>query len=308
MELSVVSTIYKSRTYLESFLNDTVFAISKCGFKTFELIFVLDGITDNSLDYLIERKNNDLPQIKVVELSRNFGHHYAALAGLRCSKGNLVFLIDCDLEVSPLTLVDFKHKMDELKTDVVFGVQKIRKGDFIERELGKIFWKLFNSLSPVKIPENIVTERLMNRGYVNALASLGDRNIFLGGMMYWVGFNQTSLFVSKKKREGKSTYSFYKRINLLIEAITSFSEYPLKLIFNFGCIVFILSLITSICLIVKKIIYPESLLLGFTSIIITLLMVLGLILVAVGIVGIYLARVFRQVQERPQYIIKTITE
>ena len=112
----------------------------------------------------------------------------------------------------------------------------------------------------------------------------------------------------KKKREGKSTYSFYKRINLLIEAITSFSEYPLKLIFNFGCIVFILSLITSICLIVKKIIYPESLLLGFTSIIITLLMVLGLILVAVGIVGIYLARVFRQVQERPQYIIKTITE
>lgn len=306
MQLSIVTTLYKSRPFLERFLKECIDAVKELEIKTFEFVFVLDGITDDAKEFLLETKHTSVPQIRIVELSRNFGHHYAILAGLRCTKGQLVFLIDCDMEVSPSVLIAFKQQMDNLNADVVYGIQQVRKGGFLEREMGKLFWKFFNLLSQVKIPKDVVTERLMKRPYVDALISLGDRNIFMGGMMYWVGYNQSGVYIRKKKRIGKTTYSIFKRINLLVEAITSFSERPVKLIFNFGLIVFLISFGVSFGLIIRKIIFPESILVGFTSIIVILLMILGLILVSVGIVGIYLARVFRQVQDRPQYIIKNL--
>lgn len=307
MELSIVTTLYKSEIYIEQFLNDTIEALKILKINSFEIIFVIDGITDNSKNILLEKKVQ-YPEIKIIELSRNFGHHYAALSGLKYTCGELVFLIDCDLEVNPNILISFKNHLDNKNTDVVYGIQKVRKGNFIERELGGFFWKLFNLLSDIKVPKNILTERLMKRNYVNALISMGDKNIFLGGMMYWVGFNQLGIEVEKKSRSEKSTYNFSKRISLLFEAITSFSERPLKLVFNLGLIISIISFVTSFLLVLKKVFYPDTILLGFTSLMLILLLILGIVLLAIGIVGIYLARVFKQVQNRPEYIIKQIIE
>jgi putative glycosyltransferase len=302
MQLSVVSTIYKSETFLEGFILEIIDAIKEIQITNYEIVFVLDGITDNSKEFLLNKKK-EIPQIKIIELSRNFGHHYAVLSGLRYAKGELVFLIDCDLEVSPSVLISFKDIIDAKNVDVVYGVQKTRKGSFIERELGRFFWKLFNLLSDTKVPINVVTERLMKREYKNALISLGDKNIFLGGMMYWVGFNQYGVEIEKKKRNEKSTYSLSKRVSLLFEAITSFSEKPIKIVFNAGIVVSSLSFCISILLF-----YPETILLGFTSLMVMLLLLLGVVLLAVGIVGIYLARVFKQVQNRPEYVIKSIID
>ena len=188
--------------------------------------------------------------------------------------------------------------------DVVYGVQKSWKGKFIEKQLGGLFWKVFNILSDNKVPNNIVTERLMNRNYLEALNSLGDKNIFFAGLMYWLGFNQIGVEVEKSQRKGKSTYGVLKRVSLLVEAITSFSEKPLKLIFKFGLAITALSFTIIFLLSLKKLLYPETLLLGFTTIISTIFFSLGLLTSSIGLIGIYLSRIFKQVQNRPKYIIK----
>jgi putative glycosyltransferase len=305
MKLSVVTTVYKSLPYLNEFINECLLAIDELKINEFEIIFVLDGITDNSKNFLLEKKK-EVPQIIIIELSRNFGHHYAASCGLRLASGERIFLIDCDLEVSPNVLVDLYHTMNKTSADVVYGYQEKRKGKFIEKYLGGLFWKLFNFLSDTTVPNNIVTERLMNRKYLDALNSLGDKNLFLGGMMYWVGFNQIGIPVVKKNRKGNSSYSISKRINLMIEAISSFSEKPLKLLFKIGIFIMFLTLIIAFYLILKKLIYPEYILIGYTSIMTLILFSTGIIIATIGAVGIYVSKIYKQVQERPLYIIRNI--
>jgi putative glycosyltransferase len=305
MKLSIVTTVYKSLPYLDEFINECLLAIDELKINEFEIIFVLDGITDNSKNFLLEKKK-EVPQIIIIELSRNFGHHYAASCGLRLASGERIFLIDCDLEVSPNVLVALYHTMNKTSADVVYGYQEKRKGKFIEKYLGGLFWKLFSFLSDTTVPNNIVTERLMNRKYLDALNSLGDKNLFLGGMMYWVGFNQIGIPVFKKNRKGKSSYSISKRINLMIEAISSFSEKPLKLLFKIGIFIMFLTLIIAFYLILKKLIYPEYILIGYTSIMTLILFSTGIIIATIGAVGIYVSKIYKQVQERPLYIIRNI--
>lgn len=308
VSLSILTTVYKSISFLPKFIDNVLFTMKKLGEDNFEIIFVLDGITDESKEYLIEKKKL-IPQIKIVELSRNFGHHCAISAGLEVSIGDKIFLIDCDLEVLPETLLEFKKEFDNDEgLDVVYGFQAKRKGSIIERKLGGLFWKLFNFLSEVEVPENVITERLMTRRYVNSFLQMGDKNVFLGGMMHWLGYKQKGIEVKKKIREGKSSYSIYKRINLLFEAITSFSEKPLKLIFNLGAVVFLVSILSVVFLLIRKVIYPESILVGYTSIVVLILFIFGVLMLSIGITGIYIARVFKQVQNRPLYIVKLIIE
>ena len=175
-----------------------------------------------------------------------------------------------------------------------------------ERLFGKIFWKLFNTLSETKIPESILTERLMTRQYVSELIEMGDKNIFLAGMMYWAGFRQKGMAVKKKSRSGDSTYSLNKRMSLLIEAISSFSAFPLKLLFNFGLLISLLSFLYGTFILIRKIVFPHEILSGYTSMIVIILFTTGLIIAAVGILGIYLGKIFNQVKNRPLYIIKNI--
>ena len=131
-------------------------------------------LPDDSLELLLREKTR-VPQIVIIEFSRNFGHHYAAHAGLQYARGEYVFLIDCDLEVSPTVLADFYTRAVKEECDAVYGYQVERKGAWLERWSGKIFWRLFNMLSETKVPANIVTERLLSRKYVDNLLRLGDR-------------------------------------------------------------------------------------------------------------------------------------
>jgi putative glycosyltransferase len=273
----------------------------------FEIIVVNDGSPDGSLEKTLQIKNQYV-NIKVIDLSRNFGHHYAFFAGMNYSKGNLVFNIDCDLEVEPKVLKTFYHEVLNNKYDVVYGYQESRKGNFIEKISGGLFWKLFNYLSETKIPDNILTERLMTRRYVCHLVELGDKNLFLAGLMSWAGFKQKGIAIKKGQRENSSTYSFKKKVSLLIEAISSFSGYPLKLLFKTGIIITFFSFIYGSFLILQKLIYPGKIELGYTSVIVVILFSTGLIIASLGIIGIYIEKIFNQVKNRPLYIIKDIYE
>lgn len=304
-KLSIVSTVYNSRKYLEAFIAECIQSLAVISCEDYELIFVVDGSPDDSLDYLIEKKK-EIPQITILELSRNFGHHYAAVAGLHYSKGSHVYLTDCDLEVPPETLIGFYELMIREGVDVVYGFQERRKGGFIERFFGDIFWKGLNFFSDIVIPQNIVTERLMTQRYIEKLLSLGDRNLFLGGMMYWTGFNQVGIAVSKGLRRGKSTYTAIKRLKLLLEAITSFTTFPLKLLFYFGSILSAISFALGGYLVIQKILHPESFLLGYVSIILVIVFFSGIVEMSLGVLGLYLGKIFKQVQSRPLFIVKDI--
>ena len=308
MTLSVVTTLYRSKGFLEVFLKEIISAIKIIDIDDFELIFVNDGSPDDSVKYLLERKK-DISQIKIIDLSRNFGHHYAIQAGLNYASGDYIFLIDNDLESPPSVLVDFYNEIKKDATlDVVYGFQETRKGNFIEKKAGSIFWVLINKLSDTKIPHNILTERLMTKQYVNELLRLQDVNLFLGGMMHWIGFNQKGLAIKKGLREGASTYSVKKRAELMLQAITSFSGKPLEWLFYSGLIISFFSIIFICFLITKKIIYQNTVEIGWTSIIAINVLILGIISTFLGIIGIYISKIFKQVQSRPNVIIKKIYE
>jgi len=189
---------------------------------------------------------------------------------------------------------------------VVFGVQETRKGSFIERTIGGLFYGFFNSLTDTRIPENLLTERLMSRRYVDELIKMGDKNIFMAGMMQWVGFKQIPITVKKGLREGKSTYTFSKRISLSMQAITSFSSYPLVMLFKFGFFISFISIITGAYFLIKKLIYPDIVLSGFTFLIVVILFSVGIIISSLGILGIYIDKLFNQTKNRQTFIVKDI--
>ena len=176
-----------------------------------ELIFVVDGSPDNSLQVLRSQQREN-PKIVIVDLSRNFGHHQAAWCGLHTARGDLVFIIDCDLEVSPAVLKPFADTLTQSGADVVYGYQESRRGGFASKYLGDAFWRIFNLLSTTRVPHNICTERLMSRRYVDTLLTLGDRNLFLAGMYFWAGFEQVGVKITKQSRKGRPVYTVFRRV------------------------------------------------------------------------------------------------
>jgi len=307
-KISIVTSLYKSQLFLEEFIQRILGALKSIGCADFELVFVNDGSPDNSLGFL-KSKQREIENIKIIDLSRNFGHHYALQAGLSYASGDYVFIIDNDLETAPEILIDFYNKIkSELELDVVYGYQEYRKGASFERYSGDVFWSVFNKLSPVNVPKNILTERIMSRQYIDSLLTMNDSNLFLGGMFYWVGYNQVGIPVKKGLRATKSTYTFSKKVNLMIYAITSFSSKPLEWMFKFGIFVSLFSVLFLTVLGLNKFFFGSSIQLGWTSIVALILLVLGILSTFLGLTGIYISKIYNQVQGRPNVIIKKIYE
>lgn len=304
VQLSVVTSMYCSRPFLETFLAECLQAIAALGIEAFEIVLVNDGSPDDSLAYALSRRA-DIPQLVVVDLSRNFGHHNALQAGMVISRGELIFLIDCDLEVRPMVLGELRQKLFASNADVVYGYQEARKGGWFERASGYIFFKAFNWLSETRIPENLTTERIMTRRYAQALLELGDKNLFLAGMMSWTGFLQIGVPLKKTQRIGTSTYTLLRRIGLMVNAVSSFSAQPLVWMFHIGLTITMLSFLYVVYLVGRKIAFDDALL-GFTSVVALIALSLGIMTTGLGVIGIYLGKVFTQVQGRPTYIVRDV--
>lgn len=305
MELSIVTTMYCSSPYIQEFY-DRICAVTKKITEDHEMIFVNDGSPDDSLDIAVSLYEKD-PKVRVIDLSRNFGHHKAMMTGLMHAKGELVFLIDCDLEEEPELLEKFyaEHRQND-DVDVVYGVQKARKGGFFEKISGNIFYWLFNLLSSYPVPSNLVTARLMSKRYVESLVQHKDREVFIAGLWAITGFKQAPLMVAKHNK-GNSSYDLRRKISILVNSITSFSNKPLLLIFYLGSIILFISSLAALHLVIRRVFFGV-LLAGWPSLMVTIWLLGGLTIFCVGVIGIYLSRVFMETKERPYTIIRQIYE
>lgn len=303
LPLSIVTTIYNSSSFIEEFHTRISTTIDRMGIPDYEIIFVNDGSPDDSLNKLIPLAKQDR-HTKIIELSRNFGHHKAMMSGMTYATGNRVFLIDVDLEESPECLELFWQHMTG-DTDVVFGVQAKRKGGFSERFFGALFYRIFNWMSPTKVVADFVTARLMTKQYVEQLLAYRERELFIGGLWSDAGFNQVPVIVEKASRTHHSTYSFWKRLKLMVNAITSFSNRPLIIIAVTGFLITLGAFLYSAWLIYNKF-AGNQVLSGWTSMAVAIWFNSGLILLSLGIVGIYIAKIFVEVKQRPYAIVRRV--
>lgn len=302
MDLSIVTTLYYSAPYLEEFYT-RVCAAAQGVATNFEIILVNDGSPDGSLQTAISLQQKD-QRVRVIDLSRNFGHHKAMMTGLTYTCGELVFLVDCDLEEDPELLETFYRKLKTTKAEVVFGVQQNRKGGLFERVSGGFFFKLFNLLSTDPIPANVITARLMTRKYVKALVQHRERETLIAGLWTLTGFDQVSVQVTKHLK-GSSTYNLRRKVSQLVNAITSFSSKPLVMIFYLGSAILFLSSTAALVLIIRKLLFG-ALLLGWASLIISIWMLGGLTIFCLGVIGIYLSKMFIEVKQRPYTIVREV--
>lgn len=301
MKISIVTTMYHSVRYLNEFyarMSKTVQSIT----KDYEIIFVNDGSPDNSLDTALQFQKTD-DRIVVIDLSRNFGHHKAVMAGLSFAQGDLVFLIDCDLEEDPENLALFHETLSQAPDcDVVYGVQKVRKGTVLNKITARLFYKVMNFLSDEKLDPDMVFSRLMSRRYVQSLLRFTESELFLVGLWKITGYTQRPVTIQTRSK-GTSTYTFRKKVTMAINAITSFSNMPLIAIFYLGLLIVISSCVYIMYFLLRKIIFGD-LLSGWTSLIISVWMNGGLIILFMGIIGIYLSRIFIETKSRPFVIVK----
>jgi putative glycosyltransferase len=303
MKLSVVTTLYRSEKYIEEFFERTSLVAKKLVEDSYEIIFVNDGSPDSSLEVAVELAKVHA-SVKVIDLSRNFGHHKAMMTGLTHACGEKIFLIDSDLEEDPEWLLLFDRKMNVGQDDVVYGVQQRRKGRIVERLSGNIFYFLFRKMTGIAQPNSIVTARLMKKKYVTSLVSHGERELNIGGLWVITGFKQSPMPVQKHSTS-PTTYSFSKKLDHAINAITSFSSKPLTFIFYSGTVISVTAAVFILSLLVRYffISVPPS---GYTSIIASVWFFSGLIIFFIGLQGVYIGKIFSEVKQRPFTIIKDI--
>lgn len=301
MKLSIVTTLYRSGPYVEEFHRRSSEAAQRIT-DDYEIVMVDDGSPDNSLEIACAIARND-PHVRVVELSRNFGHHKAMMAGLDHARGELCFLIDSDLEEDPALLSAFMEKMQLTDCDVVYGFQETRKGGILESTGGKIAWYWINKLYSIDIPINHCTVRLMRREYVDALLLHRESNTIIGGLWVITGFRQIGTPIVKGHRPDTS-YSPLLRTAMFLRGITSFSTVPLNLMVIFGMAVSFVSFAFGIFVILQKIARNSAA--GWASLIVSIWFIGGVIVFCLGIIGIYISRIFIETKNRPYVIVRRI--
>jgi putative glycosyltransferase len=303
MKLSIVSTLYSSAAYIAEFHQRVSAVARQLVGEEYEIILVNDGSPDNSLDIAVQITKTDSHAV-VIDLSRNFGHHKAMMTGLAQASGERIFLIDIDLEEEPEWLISFSKQMNQEKCDVVYGVQEKRKGNWFERWSGELYYRILDLMLNVPHPRNITTARLMDKRYVEALLLHKEREIVISGLWIITGFNQHSQIVRKKSRS-KTSYNLFHKFSHLTNVVTSFSIKPLMGIFFTGLALSILSFIYAFFLAVNRFFFYKPLA-GWTSVMVSVWLLGGIIISFIGVVGIYLAKIFIETKQRPYTIIKDI--
>jgi len=270
---------------------------------SFELLLIDDGSPDESWPAIEEIAKRD-ERVKAILLSRNFGQHNAITAGLEHAKGEWVVVMDCDLQDQPEEILKLYKKALE-GFDIVLGKRQERKDSFIKKFLSKTFYRVLSYLTQTEQDSSIGNFGIYKACVIEAVCRLGDQQRFFPTLVKWVGFTQTSMSIDHSKRTvGKTSYSFRKTLNLALDVMLAFSDRPLRLIVKFGVYISFFAVIYTFITIIRYLTGGIEVL-GYTSLIISIWFFSGIIILILGIVGLYIGKTYEKVKGRPQYIVKT---
>ena len=298
--ISIVSPVYRAEKILPILVSEINLVMERIG-EDYEIILVDDRSPDNSWE-VMKVLSSQNSKIKSIRLSRNFGQHSAIFAGLTKVKGDWVVVMDCDMQDQPKEIAKLYKKALE-GYDIVLGQRENRKDKFLKKLTSRLFYKVFNYLSGANFDNNVANFGIYHQKTIKSILDMKDYVKFFSLFINWIGFKSVSIPIEHGEREeGKSTYSMGRLFKQAFNVIISFSDKPLRLFINFGLSISVLSFIVGIyylyLALTGKIAQP-----GFSSLILSIWFLSGIIISCIGIVGVYLGKTFDQAKGRPTFII-----
>lgn len=305
--ISVVSPVYNEQLVIEAFLgrlSDVVATIEGC---EFEFVMVDDGSSDRSVEVLTKLAATD-DRLRVIGLSRNFGHQLAITAGLDHARGDAVVVIDSDLQDPPEVIPDMIDRWRH-GFDVVYGVRNRREGESrFKRGTAAAFYRVIDRLADVDLPRDAGDFRLLDRAVVDVVKDMREENRYMRGMVAWTGFSQCAVPYDRAPRAaGDSKYTLRKMVRLAVDGVTSFSDRPLRMATQLGFLVTLGALTWGVIIVLTNLFDPGATIHGWSSLMVTVLFLGGVQLVSIGLLGEYLGRTYREAKRRPLYIVRSDT-
>ena len=273
--------------------------------EVYELIFVNDGSRDRTAHIIAEFIQAD-PNVRLINLTRNFGHMAAITAGMEYAKGDAVIVIDADLQDPPEVLPEMAALWRQ-GYDVVYGKRKERKGEsFFKKFTAKLFYRFINKMTPIELPVDTGEFRLMDRKVCDAVNALREKNRYIRGLVSWVGFKQTAYeYVRVERFAGTTKYPLRKMLSFAMDAITAFSYKPLKIATSLGFLIALGSFVY-LLVIIWQALFTDTTIEGWASTVGLVLLTQGIVLMILGLMGEYMGRIFEEVKGRPVYIVQEV--
>jgi glycosyltransferase involved in cell wall biosynthesis len=304
VKLSIVSPVYKASNILPILLERIVYVCNQNEYE-FEIILIDDASPDDSWNQIIALSKL-YPQLKGYKLSRNFGQHYAVTAGIHNSHGDYIVIMDCDLQDNPEYIPVFVNKALE-GYNVVCSIKNNKEYSLFRKLTSDLYFFIINQLSDVKLEKNLGTMTLIDRKVAVAFLRVKEYHRHSSMIFSWLGFNRSYIRIIHDARySGKSSYSIQKLVSHAVNGIISQSNKLLKFSISIGLFLFGLSVIGSVYVVIRS--FSTNFLPGWPSLSVLVLFTSGVILLMIGILGVYLGKVFEQVKERPLYFISEETE
>lgn len=301
MKISVVSPVFKAENTIDELVNRIVHNLEEIT-KDYEIILVEDGGNDQSW-FKIQNIARVNKKVKGIKLSRNFGQHFAITAGLDQAQGDWVIVMDCDLQDKPEEFKKLVNKTNE-GFEVVFACRSNRKDTFLKKLFSKWFYRILSYLTDYKHDETIANFGIYHRKVIKAIVSMREQVRFFPAMVMWVGFSSSKVQVEHGNRfEGKSSYNIMSLFKLAINIILAYSEKPIRLLIKCGMGISFFSFLVALFYIYKWSIGKIEVL-GFTTMIVSIWFLSGVIMASLGLVGLYVGKTFEGIRNRPLYIIK----
>jgi len=302
--ISVVIPVYKAEDCLYELyrrLKASLEAIT----NDFEIVMVEDCGGDRSWDMILELSRMD-KRVKGIQFSRNFGQHYGITAGLDHCDGDWVVIMDCDLQDRPEEISRLYAKAQE-GYDIVLARRGLRKDSWVKRFTSRLFYKIFNYFTELNYDEQVGNFRIISRKVVRNFQTMREQLRFFGGLINWMGFPTASIDVQHTESlHRKSTYTFAKLWKLAVETIIAYSDKPLRLSVRIGFLMSLIALLYGSYIILRAFLYGSPVI-GWNSLIVSLYFLCGIIIANLGIIGIYLGKIFDETKKRPLYIIGRTT-
>ena len=300
-KLSLVVPVYYEQEVILQFLKETKEELEKLPI-VYEYVFVDDGSTDETVEIIKEQAKLD-DRIKMIVFSYNHGKASAISAAIAHATGDYLLYMDPDLQDPPVEIPRFFYEMEK-GYDLVWGIRKEKKDSFLNKQFSRIFWGTLNKFTGLNIPKGIAVMRMFNREFADEFLKYNETNRFIEGIFIAISKNWTTIEIGQRKRfAGTTKFNFKRKMQLAFDAIFDFSELPLKMTVRFGMALFGLGLIGLFALLISKLFFVDFQA-GWPSIIASIIIVFGLQLFFLGIVSLYIGRIYKEVKRRPLYSVK----